>query len=256
MLDKIKIELRKLELERNIKILYAVESGSRAWGFASTNSDWDVRFIYVHNYDWYLSIEEKKDNIEFILPNDTDLSGWELKKALLLYRKSNPPLLEWLRSPIIYQENFSTADDLRKNLKSFFNPKSCLYHYLHMARGNYEAYFKEHIVRLKKYFYVLRPIFACNWIEQNNDMAPMEFEATLNNSLPSGELRNKIDELLQMKMKGEELDKGNRIRLIDNYIEEKLDYFTKYLENFVYENRPDFNDLNRIFRNTLKEAWK
>jgi predicted nucleotidyltransferase len=256
MLDKIKIELRKLELERNIKILYAVESGSRAWGFASTNSDWDVRFIYVHNYDWYLSIEEKKDNIEFILPNDIDLSGWELKKALLLYRKSNPPLLEWLRSPIIYQENFSTADDLRKNLKSFFNPKSCLYHYLHMARGNYEAYFKEHIVRLKKYFYVLRPIFACNWIEQNNDMAPMEFEATLNNSLPSGELRNKIDELLQMKMKGEELDKGNRIRLIDNYIEEKLDYFTKYLENFVYENRPDFNDLNRIFRNTLKEAWK
>lgn len=224
-------------------------------GFASNNSDWDVRFIYVHNYDWYLSIEEKKDNIEFILPNEIDLSGWELRKALLLYRKSNPPLLEWLRSPIIYKEDFSTADELRKNLKLFFNPKSCLYHYLHMARGNYESYFKEDIVRLKKYFYVLRPILACNWIEKTNSMAPMEFERTLNASIVGGELRNKIDDLLQEKKNGDELDKGDRIKLIDNYIEERLKYFQSYLENFEYDNRPNFDELNTIFRNTLKEAW-
>jgi len=255
MFEQIKIELDKLESEKNIRILYAVESGSRAWGFASNNSDWDVRFIYVHNFDWYLSIEEKKDNIEFILPNEIDLSGWELKKALLLYRKSNPPLLEWLRSPIIYKESFSTADELRKNLKLFFNPKSCLYHYLHMARGNYESYFKDDIVRLKKYFYVLRPIFACNWIEKTNSMAPMEFEKTLNASIPAGELRNKIDELLQEKKNGNELDKGYRIKIIDNYIEERLKYFNNYLESFKYDNRPNFDELNAIFRNTLKEAW-
>src|SRR5689334_4174867 len=109
MIDEIKSELSKLEADRNIKILYAVESGSRAWGFASKDSDWDVRFMYVHDYDWYLSINDKKDNIETILPNDIELSEWKLKKALLLFRKSNPPLLEWLRSPTIYKEEFSTA---------------------------------------------------------------------------------------------------------------------------------------------------
>jgi uncharacterized protein len=165
-------------------------------------------------------------------------------------------LLEWLRSPIIYNEQFSTADTLRKNLKLFFNPKSCLYHYLHMAKGNYAAYFKEDMVRLKKYFYVLRPILACNWIERTRAMAPMEFEVTLNASLPNGELRTRIDELLESKMNGEELDKGNRIKLIDDYIEERLDYFKNYLESFEYESRPAFNELNTIFQNTLKEAWQ
>ena len=170
MREEILKELHLIEQERKIKILYAVESGSRAWGFASSNSDWDVRFIYVHEYDWYLSIEEKKDDIEIILPNDIDLAGWELRKALLLFRKSNPPLLEWLRSPIIYKEEYSTTKLLKEASKIYFNPKSCLYHYLHMANGNYEAYFKENIVRIKKYFYVLRPILACCWIEKNMEM--------------------------------------------------------------------------------------
>ena len=161
MIEEIKKELKNLEDDKKIKVLYAVESGSRAWGFASKDSDWDVRFIYIHHYDWYLSVEEKKDNIEIILPNDIDLGGWELRKALLLFRKSNPPLLEWLKSPIKYNENYSIANELRKATEIYFNPKSCLYHYFHMAQGNYDAYFKENIVRLKKYFYVLRPIFAC-----------------------------------------------------------------------------------------------
>jgi predicted nucleotidyltransferase len=183
MVDEIQDELTKLEKERNIKILYAVESGSRAWGFESKDSDWDVRFIYVHDYDWYLSVNDKKDNIEAILPNDIDLSGWELKKALLLFRKSNPPLFEWLRSPIVYKEEFTTAKELRKAVEVYFNPKSCLYHYLHMARGNYETYFKEDNARLKKYFYVLRPILACCWIERTHEMAPMEFDILLDEEI-------------------------------------------------------------------------
>src|SRR5215831_16213984 len=113
MTIEIEKELKRLEEEKKIKIVYAVESGSRAWGFASTDSDWDVRFIYVHDYDWYLSVEEKKDNIEIILPNDIDLSGWEMRKALVLFRKSNPPLLEWLRSPIVYRDAYCSAGRLR-----------------------------------------------------------------------------------------------------------------------------------------------
>ena len=110
MTTEIQQELSRLETQHDIQILYAVESGSRAWGFASVNSDWDVRYIYVHRPEWYLQIDDKKDNQEEILPNDIDLAGWELRKALRLFRKSNPPMLEWLDSPIVYREQFTTAE--------------------------------------------------------------------------------------------------------------------------------------------------
>ncbi|HET7117624.1 MAG TPA: nucleotidyltransferase domain-containing protein [Hanamia sp.] len=256
MRDEIKNELANLEKDKNIKILYAVESGSRAWGFESKDSDWDVRFIYVHQYDWYLSINEKKDNIEKMLPNDLDLSGWELKKTLLLFRKSNPPLLEWLRSPIIYKEEFTTVAQLRNAVKSYFNPKSCLYHYLHMANGNYEAYFKNQEVKLKKYFYVLRPILACCWIERTNEMAPMEFDILLDKEISDPILKNKIINLLSKKKNGDELKTGNRIKVIDDFIIEKLNYFKSFLADFKFNNSINNDLLNSIFRNTLKEVWK
>ena len=119
MIEEISKELLRLEREQDIKILYAVESGSRAWGFASRDSDWDVRYIYVHRLEWYLRIEDEKDSREEILPNDIDLAGWELRKALRLFRKSNPPLMEWLNSPIVYLQNFSTADRLRELTGNF-----------------------------------------------------------------------------------------------------------------------------------------
>lgn len=256
MIDEIKKELHNLEKDNKIKILYAVESGSRAWGFESKDSDWDVRFIYAHNYDWYLSINEKKDNIEKILENDIDLSGWELKKALLLFRKSNPPLLEWLRSPVIYEEQFTTAMQLRNAVSIYFNPKSCLYHYLHMATGNYEAYFKEDIVRLKKYFYVLRPILACCWIKRTNEMAPMEFNILVDKEISNPLLKNEINKLLSKKRNGNELNTGKRIKVIDDFIHEKLNYFKFFLSDFSFNKAIDFDLLNNIFRKTLKEIWE
>ena len=256
MIDEIKSELSKLEADRNIKILYAVESGSRAWGFASKDSDWDVRFMYVHDYDWYLSINDKKDNIETILPNDIDLSEWELKKALLLFRKSNPPLLEWLRSPTIYKEEFSTAAELRNAVKIYFNPKSCLYHYLHIATGNHNAYFKDEMVRLKKYFYVLRPILACCWIERTNEMAPMEFDVLVESEVSNPILKKEINNLLTKKKNSDELDVDRRIKLIDDFIEDKLNHFKNFLTDFNFTNSPDTGLLNNIFRNTLNEVWK
>jgi uncharacterized protein len=255
MQEEIKKELAKLEEEKNIKIVYAVESGSRAWGFSSIDSDWDVRFIYVHHYDWYLSVEEKKDNIELILPSDIDLGGWELRKALLLFRKSNPPLLEWLRSPIVYKESLSTVNQLKQATDQYFNPKSCLYHYLNMARRNYEAYFTDELVRVKKYFYVLRPLMACSWIEKNQAMAPIEFDVLMNAEISRGPLFNEITALLERKKSGEELDTENRIRIIDEYIEKKLEHFNNYLAGYSFKNSPSYQQLNGIFRSTLKEAW-
>src|ERR1041385_8935464 len=199
MKEQIEIELRRLEQQHDIKILYAVESGSRAWGFASTNSDWDVRFIYLHPRDWYLSIDETSSTIEKILPNDIDLSGWELRKALKLFRKSNPPLLEWLRSPIVYLQQSSTADTLRQLMTEYFNAKSCLHHYLHMAQGNFKEYLQRHMVRVKKYLYVLRPILACQWIEQTDTMAPMEFQKLVDTQVTDRNLKSEIEKLLIRK---------------------------------------------------------
>lgn len=255
MIEPIKIELVKLEEEKNIKVLYAVESGSRAWGFASKDSDWDVRFMYVHTMDWYLSIQDKKDSIEIIKPNDIDLGGWELRKALLLFRKSNPPLLEWLRSPIVYKDGVGLADELRKVSKDYFNPKSCLCHYYHMARGNFEAYFKDDLVRLKKYLYVLRPLLACEWIRRTNSMAPVEFDLLVESEIKIEKVKTELNNLLDRKKSGEELDKGIHIKPLDEFICNKLDYYSEFLKEFEYSNTPDFETLNKIFRRTLIEAW-
>jgi uncharacterized protein len=105
-------KLQKIERDQQVKLLLAVESGSRAWGFPARDSDYDVRFIYVHHPDWYLSIDEKRDTIELPASDTLDLSGWDIRKALKLYRKSNPPLMEWLASNVIYCEKVGFRQEM------------------------------------------------------------------------------------------------------------------------------------------------
>lgn len=169
-----------------MRILYACESGSRAWGFQSKDSDYDIRFIYIHPIEWYLSIHKRRDVIEKPMDGLLDFSGWDIRKALNLFQKSNPPLLEWLQSPHVYYERFSLAQKMRKISPALFSPKSCLYHYLHMAEGNFRQYLRGDQVKVKKYFYVLRPLLACRWIERYNSMPPMEFGALLEDLLEKG----------------------------------------------------------------------
>jgi uncharacterized protein len=256
MVTTIQHELKKLEAAQNIRILYAVESGSRAWGFASTNSDWDVRFIYVHTPDWYLRIDDRKDCIEQMLPDDLDLSGWELQKALRLFRKSNPPLLEWLQSPLVYQQDDRFLATMQSATNRYFNPKSCLYHYFHMARGNWEAYFKTDEVRLKKYLYVLRPLLACMWIKRTGTMAPMEFDILLQNEIHDIPLRQAVDALLVRKKSGEELSTGSRITLLDSFLEKQLHHFDTLLTSYPATELPNWAELNHIFKTTLLQSWK
>ena len=255
MTEEIKKELLRLERQHDIKILYAVESGSRAWGFASTDSDWDVRYIYIHNLDWYLEIDDKKDSQEEILPNDIDLSGWELKKALRLFRKSNPPMFEWLRSPIVYLQQFSTTDRFRELTKEYFNPKSCLYHYLHMAEGNFREYLQKDIVRVKKYFYVLRPILACDWIKRTNTMAPMEFQKLVDSQETDQLVKTEIQNLLTRKITGEELNKEPKNQILNDFLEQKLEFYNDYVKNIEQPIQPSSEKLNELFRLTLKEVW-
>lgn len=151
---KIQAELARIEREKDVRVLYACESGSRAWGFASNDSDYDVRFIYGHDRDWYLSILMQRDVIEetFWLGDDEmDLSGWELRKALRLFRRSNPPLLEWLRSPIVYAQDSEFVSGVQALQATYYSPIRCFKHYLHMAEGNVREYLKGDEVWVKKF---------------------------------------------------------------------------------------------------------
>ncbi len=158
-----------------------------------------MRFVYIHRPDLYLSIRERRDVIECPISDDLDISGWDLRKALGLFSKSNPPLLEWLGSPIIYKDAFGLANKLREILTTSFQPQRGMYHYLHMARGNYREYLKGAVVRLKKYLYVLPPILACLWIEKHGTMPPTEFRKLVSDARPSVTLSAAIDDLLQQK---------------------------------------------------------
>lgn len=255
MIAEIQKELAALETTLNIKILYAVESGSRAWGFASTNSDWDVRFIYVHRLDWYLRIDEPKDNYEKILPNDIDLAGWELKKALKLFHKSNPPLLEWLNSPLVYMEQGATATRLRELMSSYFNPTSCLHHYLHMAEGNYRDYLQKDMVRTKKYFYVLRPVLACDWIYRTNTMAPMAFSTLVETQVQDPAIIEIIQTLLGQKTSGEELGEGPRIDRLNQFLEERMRFHQDLVKKKGKSERLSNDLLNQLFRETIDDIW-
>jgi len=256
MIEEIKKEIARLEDEREIKILLAVESGSRAWGFASTDSDWDVRFIYIHKLDWYLKIDELKDSQEEILPNDIDLAGWELKKALRLFRKSNPPMLEWLQSPIIYKEQFSTAEKLRDLSERYFNPKSCTYHYLSMAKNNFREFLQKDLVKSKKYFYVLRPVLACDWIKNENSFPPLEFQDLVDSQIADEKLKTEIAELLKRKMAGEELKEEPKIEILNDFLEQKIEFYKNYVEQIERCEKPPTGLLDELFKQTIFEAWK
>lgn len=264
MQSHIKEVLLKIEHEYDVKILYACESGSRAWGFPSKDSDYDVRFIYVHKQDWYLSIDQKRDVLE-VPKHDPisipvhellDASGWELTKALKLFRKSNPPLLEWLNSCIVYHEAFSTVDKMKDIATEVFSPVSSVHHYLNMAKGNYRDYLKGSEVKIKKYFYILRPILASGWVEKYNTFPPMLFQTLVEDLIPADSLLKKeIMTLLERKMAGDELDFEPRIECIHQFVHEELERLDAFSKGLHVQVKDPTKKLDQLFRETLIEVW-
>lgn len=245
------LKLKEIERKKQIKILYAAESGSRGWGFESKDSDYDIRFVYVHFLDWYLTIENQRDVIEYPVSKLLDISGWDIKKALKLFKSSNPPLYEWLNSPIVYLERDNFAQKLRRLMPKFYSPMSCLHHYLSMAKGNYKSYLGDQKVKLKKYFYVLRPIFACMWISKNKTMPPMGFEKLFRAQKLDQKLTNEVQKLLDRKKSGKELDIEDRIEVINNFLEEMISYFDNYVKTLKINKVKRDDLLNRLYRETL-----
>ncbi|WP_353853848.1 nucleotidyltransferase domain-containing protein [Bacillus sp. Bos-x628] len=255
MRKRIKEELKAIEDTYDVKICLAVESGSRAWGFPSTDSDYDVRFLYVPRKEWYWSIEKQRDVIERPIDDDLDISGWELRKALRLFNKSNPSIMEWLSSNMIYAEAFSLAKQLRELKDRAFSQVALMYHYLNMAKRNESQYLRREQVRMKKYFYVLRPLLACQWIERFHTVPPMDFHELLDGLVEHGPLLTEIHELLNRKMSGEEMDIVNRLPHVHPFIVKELARFHELVKSY---NPPKENlnqELNHLLQSTLDEVW-
>lgn len=249
MVLKINEKLAEIEQKENVKILLAVESGSRAWGFASPDSDYDVRFIYVRPAREYLRLDEPKDVIEWQLDDLLDINGWDLKKTLIQFRRGNATLFEWSNSPIVYKRSVEW-DRVYDVAKSYFSIKAGIYHYYSTAKNTFLSYLQDEKVKYKKYFYALRPLLACKYIEEYHCPPPVLFDKLLDLSLPE-ELKDGIQELLEIKKATEEKELNPRIPVIHDFIAEELEIQKGLAEKMADDHKKEWGALNDIFRDVI-----
>lgn len=214
-------KLKEIEATNDIEILFAVESGSRAWGFASPDSDYDIRFVYKHKKEWYLNLWEKKDTIDFMTEDDLDGVGWDIRKALKLLAKSNASFTGWLFSPIVYKANEAFLKEIRRLANTNFNPVAGFHHFHAMNKG-FEETLGTKDMTLKSFFYTIRTALCANWIAKNHTIPPVYFKNLY--ELIDVKYHAIIDEVIQLKAnrieKSTEAVKDELIALVRNIIEE------------------------------------
>ena len=245
ILAEINEKLDEIEKKEGVRILHAVESGSRAWGFASPDSDYDVRFIYVRPKADYLRLDEPKDFIEWQLDEVLDINGWDLKKALKQFAKGNATLYEWSGSPIVYR----TTDDwarVKETAKQYFSEKSAVYHYYGTANNTLCEYLRGETVRYKKYFYALRPLLAAQYIERFHKTPPVLFDDLLQMELPET-LRAAINELLEIKKVTTEKEENPQMPVIREFIETETARQKEIANALPDDYNKDWTLLNRLF---------
>ncbi|MCM1315016.1 MAG: nucleotidyltransferase domain-containing protein [Prevotella sp.] len=232
----------------NIKVLHAIESGSRAWGFASPDSDYDVRFIYVRPKNYYLRLEKTRDVIECELNDIYDINGWDIAKTLRLLHNSNPTVFEWIHSPIVYSTH-DIIKQLTPEIDSFFSCKSGIYHYISTALSN-SRYLKPEHIKYKKYFYVIRPVMACLWILENKTPPPVLF-SELVNAVADENIKPIIAELIRIKTEIPETATGKHIPELDSYIEKNIVNIKKYAGSMSDDRKNNWSEINEMFLKCL-----
>jgi predicted nucleotidyltransferase len=239
--------LGKIENAKDIEILYACETGSRAWGFPSPDSDYDVRFLYKHNLDWYLSLAQRKDSIE-IMDGDLDITGWDLRKSLHLLKKSNVPLIERFQSPIVYfgEEKFITA--FKELIKAYYSPIAVFYHHYSLASKFREDLSGEKEIKLKSYFYLIRSLLSCNWIVRSNEVLPMHIEGLM--ELVDAEIRKKLRVLIELKATVGEKYLHPFSNEMKGIMTGLFDFVNGKKDNPVV-NKMDYSQLDRFFKETI-----
>jgi len=245
MLDIISAKLAEIEKEENVRVIYAVESGSRAWGFASPDSDYDVRFIYARPKEFYLKLEKTRDVIEWQLDETLDINGWDLQKTLRLIHSSNPTIFEWNRSPIVYKTT-PEWDSVRAGMPEYFQTKAGLYHYYSTGLNQYRIYFKGETVKLKKYFYVLRPLLACKWILNKKCPPPVLFGELVETELEQ-DIKPIVDDLLRQKTDAPETGEIKHIGDLNGYIEKNFVSLKAAIDGLPGERNTGWDGLNKLF---------
>lgn len=246
ILDK----LTEIEKKENVRVLHAVESGSRAWGVESPDSDYDVRFVYVRQKEDYLSLQEKRDVIEWQLDEVLDINGWDLKKTLVQFHKGNATLFEWANSPVVYK----TTDEWKniyESSKEYFSEKVALYHYYGTANSTFKQYLQGDEVKYKKYIYALRPLLACKFIEDKHAVPPVRFGDLLKQELP-GELSEEIEEMLAIKARSDEKDLNLRMPVIQKYIESEIARYEQLTKSMEDDRKSDWKVLDKVFLKVLE----
>ena len=215
--------IKHIEAEENLSIVLAIESGSRAWGFHSPDSDYDVRFIYTRPPEWHYRLGKKRDVVERPIDDELDLSGWELAKALTLTLGSNAVVAEWLQSPIVYHAHAPAVTALTDFARRALDRKAVTWHYVHLAQRQLDRLTdKNGHVRIKRYFYVLRPVLALRWMRLTNKaMPPMHMTALRSEAELSTDISDALDVLTEQKMAAKE--KGT------------IEKAPAFLESFVFE---------------------
>jgi predicted nucleotidyltransferase len=246
-MGNIKNILTEIERKKNIKILYACETGSRAWGFPSPDSDFDIRFIYMHERDWYLSLGLRKDTIE-IMDGDLDITGWDLRKSLILLKKSNAPLIERFNSPIEYFSVPGFKDEFKKLVTAYYSPIAVFFHHHSLAKKFWEDLKDKEEVKLKSYFYLIRSLLSCNWILKDNAVLPMHIEGLM--EYVEEEYKERLRNLIKLKVNVGEKYLHPKDEKINAWITGLFDFIEAGKANLVV-NKADIGLLNEFFLKML-----
>jgi uncharacterized protein len=214
--------LDRIERDESVRIIVAAESGSRAWGFPSPDSDYDARFIYVRRLADYLSIEPPRDVIEAPIDGLLDVNGWDVRKALQLLCKSNAVLIEWLVSPIRYRSQAAWPDRLLALARASCHLPALAYHYDRLARRAYADVEAADAVAIKRYCYALRPALALHWIRRRREPPPMDLASLLEGVKVSRAVRSAAERLVEHKARTAERDRIGRVVALDRYIADAL----------------------------------
>lgn len=223
MKTKIIEKLKELEEEYGIKIIMAVESGSRAWGMASKDSDYDVRFVYTYPIEKYLSIFGAKDSINRVFEDiNADFVGFDVRKFVSMLSASNPTVIEWLNSDILYYGEQNKVFKEWANLK--FNAISLFHHYKSMCKQNYKEYIEQNKkVTLKKYLYVMRGLVNASWVFEKNCLPKIKLEDTAKGHILPQKILATVLDIIENKKAQREMDVEQRIPYLDKFIEAFLE---------------------------------
>ena len=251
MKEQIIAKLKDIERTNTIKILYACESGSRAWGFPSLDSDYDVRFFYMHPVDWYLSIEDRKDSITDV-GKVLDFSGWELRKTLKLFRATNSGLYEKLRSPVVYMEEDGFAAELKSYADLYYQPLAGIHHYLSHVRSFMATDFTGKGIKLKKYFYTIRMVLAADWICRYQNVPPMQLK-DLRSLIADADIQHWIDEMLAYKAGCSEDIHVPRFDVLDEFLKSKSEEVAVFVQSHPGSKKESPDVLNQFFRQWISK---